>query len=86
MWLGKLWLNRQELTAKDFGSRQDLENEGILYVFPIFQTADWEQKIRRSAADDLFRVSLAYSRSNLADPTYGGIFPGQRIADNERSE
>ena len=27
-------------------------------IFPIFQTADWEQKIRRSAADDLFRVSL----------------------------
>ena len=21
-------------------------------IFPIFQTADWEQKIRRSAADD----------------------------------
>ena len=34
-----------------------MENEGILYVFPIFQTADWGQKIRRSAADDLFRVS-----------------------------
>ena len=28
----------------------------------------------------------ANSRSNLADPTYGGIFHGQRIADNERSE
>ena len=27
-------------------------------IFPIFQTADWKQKIRRSAADDLFRVSL----------------------------
>ena len=34
-----------------------MENEEILYVFPIFQTADWEQKIRRSAAVDLFRVS-----------------------------
>lgn len=31
-------------------------------------------------------MRLAYSRSNLADPTYGGIFHGQRIADNERSE
>ncbi len=27
-------------------------------IFPIFQTDDWEQKIRRSAADDLFRVSV----------------------------
>ena len=26
-------------------------------IFSIFQTADWEQKIHRSAADDLFRVS-----------------------------
>ena len=38
---------------------QGLENEGILYVFPIFQPAAWEQKIRCPAADDLFRVSLA---------------------------
>ena len=29
-------------------------------IFPIFQTVDWEQKIRRSAADDLFRVSLIF--------------------------
>ena len=35
-----------------------MENEGILYVFPVFHTADWEQKIRCPAADDLFRVSL----------------------------
>ena len=27
-------------------------------IFPIFQTADWGQKIRYPAADDLFRVSL----------------------------
>ena len=27
-------------------------------IFPIFQAEDWEQKIRRSAADDLFRVSI----------------------------
>ena len=27
-------------------------------IFPIFQTADWGQKTRRSAADDLFRVSF----------------------------
>ena len=35
------------------------ENQGILYVFPIFQTALREQKIRCSAVDDLFRGSLA---------------------------
>ena len=27
-------------------------------IFPVFQTAVWEQKIRCPAADDLFRVSL----------------------------
>ena len=27
-------------------------------IFPVFQTADWGQKIRCPAADDLFRVSL----------------------------
>ncbi len=27
--------------------------------FPFFQTADWGQKIRYPAADDLFRASLA---------------------------
>ena len=26
-------------------------------IFPVFQTDDWEQKIRYPAADDLFRVS-----------------------------
>ncbi len=35
---------------------------GILYVFPVFGTAAWEQKIRRPAADDLFRVSLGKNR------------------------
>ena len=27
-------------------------------IFPIFQTADWGQKIRYPAADDLFRASF----------------------------
>ena len=35
-------------------------------IFPIFQTADWEQKIRRSAADDLFRVFLQLVENGLA--------------------
>ena len=33
-------------------------------IFPIFQTADWGQKIRRSAADDLFRVSLSVTEGH----------------------
>ncbi|MDD6856093.1 MAG: hypothetical protein PUD66_06695, partial [Oscillospiraceae bacterium] len=49
----------QELTARDFDLTEGLENRGILYVFPVFQTALSEQKIRCSAADDLFRGSLA---------------------------
>ena len=56
--LGKLWLNWQELAARDFVSRQGMESEGILCVFLTFHTAAWEQKIRCPAADDLFRVSL----------------------------
>ena len=35
-----------------------MENEGILYVFPIFHTEGWGQKIRCPAEDDLFRGSL----------------------------
>ena len=38
--------------------QQRMENGGILYVFPIFHPAAWEQKTRCSAADDLFRGSL----------------------------
>jgi phenylalanine--tRNA ligase, alpha subunit len=38
-----------------------MENAGILYVFPIFHTAGWGQKIRCSAKDDLFRGSLDLS-------------------------
>ena len=56
--LGKLWLNRQELTAEDFDLAESSKNEGILYVFPVFRTERIRQKIRRSAADDLFRVSF----------------------------
>ena len=57
--LGKLWLNWQELAAKDFGSAEGSENGGILYVFPVFRTARMGQKIRCPAEDDLFRGSLA---------------------------
>ncbi len=48
----------QELAAKDFGSPESMENEGILDVFPVFHTAPMGQKIRCPDADELFRVSL----------------------------
>ena len=38
-------------------------------IFPIFQTADWGQKIRYPAADDLFRVSLIVLGKSL--PAHG---------------
>ena len=46
-----------------------MENGGILYVFTVLQTADWGQKIRYPAADDLFRVSLVNTegRKNKED-------------------
>ena len=50
-------INRQELAAEDFSSAESYENGGILYVFPIFKTARIGRKIRRPAADDLFRDS-----------------------------
>ena len=48
---------RQELKAEDFGQVESLKIAGILYVFPNFQTARLGQKIRCSAANDLFSVS-----------------------------
>ena len=36
---GNLWLNRQELTAKDIGTDESLESGRILYVFSAFQAA-----------------------------------------------
>ncbi len=49
---------RQELGARDFGSPESMENEGILDVFPVFHTAPVGQKIRCPAAVELFRVSF----------------------------
>ena len=56
--LGKLGINRLEPAAKDFGSAESSEIGGILDVFSDFRTARMRQKIRRPAADDLFRDSL----------------------------
>ncbi len=47
---------RRELT--DFSSPERMENEGILYVFPVFHIAG--KKIRCSADAELFRVSLYF--------------------------
>ena len=59
-----LWQHRtirQEVSGRIFVPIQSSENGGILYVFPIFHTAGWGQKIRCSAKDDLFRGSLDLS-------------------------
>ncbi|MGM9550278.1 MAG: helix-turn-helix domain-containing protein [Faecousia sp.] len=44
--------------ARDFVTDESVKNEGILDVFLVFNTARMWQKIRHSAADDLFRGSL----------------------------
>ena len=44
-----LWqhrINRQGSSARDFVPVQSFKNEGILYVFPIFETVEPVQKIR----------------------------------------
>ena len=46
------------LLYTSFVSGESLGNGGILDVFPVFQTVRMGQKIRCSAADDLFRDSL----------------------------
>ena len=51
-------------------------------IFPIFQTADWEQKIRRSAADDLFRVSLAFIDAfRPGRKAFRGVFVIEAVCD-----
>lgn len=39
-------MNRQDLVARDFASDESVQNGGILYVFPILNSARMEQKIR----------------------------------------
>ena len=48
------------LTAEDFDAAESSKNEGILDVFLVFRTVRMRQKIRCSAADDLFRVSQRF--------------------------
>ena len=31
---------------RDFSSNRGIESEGILYVFPVFDTEEWAEKIR----------------------------------------
>ena len=54
---GKLWINWQELTARDFSPDEGFQSGEILCVFPALETAQLGEKIRCSAADGLFRVS-----------------------------
>ena len=49
---GKLWINRRELTARDFSPDEGFQSGGILCVFPTFKTAQLGKKIRCSAEDD----------------------------------
>ena len=51
--------------ARDFASMEGLKSGGILYVFPAFQTAPAEQKIRHPPAGDLFRGSLVVATNTL---------------------
>ena len=57
-------------------------------IFPIFQTADWEQKIRCPAADDLFRVSLMYSvlQGRGLPPRFRGQAPALRWISREERD
>ena len=49
---------RQEVSARIFDPIQSSENGGILYVFPIFGTAEVEQKRRLRLADAIVRCCL----------------------------
>ena len=57
----KLWQHRtiwQEAPAWIFGSIQSLENEGIPYVFPVFQTEEVGQKDGCGSQTQLRGVAL----------------------------
>ena len=58
------------MVARDFASMEGLKSGGILYVFPAFQTAPAEQKIRHPPAGDLFRGSLGFWRM-ISAATFG---------------
>ena len=52
---GKLWINRRELTARDFSPDEGFQSGGILCVFPALETAQLGKKIRtgnQADADD----------------------------------
>ena len=56
--LGLHRIIRQGISARDFVPVQSSENEGILYVFPVFGTAELVQKIRLRSADVIVRCCL----------------------------
>ena len=49
---------------RDFLSDENPESGGILCVFPVFRTAQMEEKIHCSSADGFFRVSYLKSIDN----------------------
>ena len=49
---------RQGSSARDFVPVQSFKNGGILYVFPVFETAEMVQKIRLDPLTQLCGVAL----------------------------
>ena len=61
--LGQHRTIRQEPVARDFSSAENLENRGILGVFPVFQTVRMREKTRHPAADAIVRCCLRIWRA-----------------------
>ena len=67
---------RQGSSARDFVPVQSFKNGGILYVFPVFETAEMVQKIRWDPQTQLCGVafiSLSASAENFTS-AYGAYF------------
>ena len=72
---GNLWIIRQELVARDFGSAESTEIAGILCVFPNFGTARMGQKTRHPAVAELFRGSFDYKKMKKGLRLADGVLP-----------
>ena len=70
---GKLWINRRELTARDFSPDEGFQSGGILCVFPALETAQLGKKIRCSAEDNLFRDSKVCPNCNRTGRKKQGV-------------
>ena len=58
--LGLHRIIRQGSSARDFVPVQSFKSGGILYVFPVFETAEMVQKIRRNPLTQLCGVALVF--------------------------